>query len=489
MWYAENAEQRRLTVLVRAILLIPHFVVLFFLEFAMVFVAIIGWFAALFTGRLPAWAGEYMSGVLRWVTRVNAYALLLTNRYPPFTLTDEPYPVRPIFPPTGPLNRWAVFFRLILVIPAEIFYTIVAYGLTIPLIVITWVIVLIRGRMPASLYSVYSALVRYEIRVSGYFFMLTSEYAWGMLGDREVHEAGPGTVSLASYPPPAGAAVGGDAPDTGTLPPGQQSQTQTPPSSWESAGSQPTGDSEPDATPEPEAGIGAEPPYGQPERPSAYPPPAYPSPGQPPPAQPPVQSSSWPPPAPSAGADVGSMPPPGPSERAPEVARSGAPGWARLVLGGAARKWMIFAIVWGSILYAGQLGVQAAFRGHNSTVNQYNSIVTDFNATHTSINGALLKAQTCTTVSCLRDSHLNAADSLSRFHDDLQGMDFPSNASNSARQVENDTHKLATIFRDLAHSSDAATYRATVTNSNLEGILSSYPNHTQNLLNDIRSSF
>ena len=48
--------QRRATVIFRIILAIPQFIVLFFLGIAAFFVSMIGWFAALFTGRLPEFA-------------------------------------------------------------------------------------------------------------------------------------------------------------------------------------------------------------------------------------------------------------------------------------------------------------------------------------------------------------------------------------------------------------------------------------------------
>ena len=51
--FAEPAEQRRLTVLVRLILAIPHIVVLWVLGIAAEVVALICWFAALVTGHLP----------------------------------------------------------------------------------------------------------------------------------------------------------------------------------------------------------------------------------------------------------------------------------------------------------------------------------------------------------------------------------------------------------------------------------------------------
>src|SRR5664279_4480586 len=92
--FAEPAEQGRLTVLVRIILAIPHIIVLWVLGIAAEVVALICWFAALFSGRLP-------------------------DVYPPFELADAQYPVR-LHAQPGPLNRLAVLFRIILVIPAWI---------------------------------------------------------------------------------------------------------------------------------------------------------------------------------------------------------------------------------------------------------------------------------------------------------------------------------------------------------------------------------
>ena len=73
--------------LVKWILAIPHYVVLFFLGIAAVFAVIFAWFSILFTGRYPRGIFDFVEGVLRWALRVQAYALLLvTDRYPPFRL-------------------------------------------------------------------------------------------------------------------------------------------------------------------------------------------------------------------------------------------------------------------------------------------------------------------------------------------------------------------------------------------------------------------
>jgi hypothetical protein len=83
--------------LVKWFLAIPHYIVLAFLYIAVFFVVIFAWFAILFTGRYPRGIFEFVEGVIRWHNRVVGYAfILVTDRYPPFTLS-QPAP-----PPPGP---------------------------------------------------------------------------------------------------------------------------------------------------------------------------------------------------------------------------------------------------------------------------------------------------------------------------------------------------------------------------------------------------
>jgi hypothetical protein len=75
--------------LVKWLLAIPHYVVLFFLYIALVVVVIIAWFAILFTGRYPRGLFDFVQGVIRWHNRVVGYAyILITDRYPPFSLAE-----------------------------------------------------------------------------------------------------------------------------------------------------------------------------------------------------------------------------------------------------------------------------------------------------------------------------------------------------------------------------------------------------------------
>jgi uncharacterized protein DUF4389 len=182
--FAGSAPQSRLTVLLRIFMVIPQLVVLWLLGIAAMVIAIIGWFGALFTGRLPVFAADFLVGYLRWLTRVYAYLYLLTDVYPPFSLDDADYPVRVAVTP-GLLNRLAVLFRIFLLIPCWIVQTIVTYGALTIFLFVTWLIVLFSGRMPDAIYQALAAVMRYQLRTLGFALMLTSAYPAGLFGDPE----------------------------------------------------------------------------------------------------------------------------------------------------------------------------------------------------------------------------------------------------------------------------------------------------------------
>ncbi|WNF25437.1 DUF4389 domain-containing protein [Streptomyces sp. C11-1] len=178
----EPPGQRRLTVLLRLLLLIPHFIVLFFLQIAAFFTVIIGWFAALVLGRLPDPVFRFLSAVLGYDMRVSASDMLLVDRYPPFALTPPPdYPVQIEVRPT-PLNRLAVLFRIFLMIPAAIVQSLAVYGWW-ALCFVWWLITLVLGRMPRPLFEATAATLRYRMRFSAYSMMLTPAYPKGLFGD------------------------------------------------------------------------------------------------------------------------------------------------------------------------------------------------------------------------------------------------------------------------------------------------------------------
>ena len=75
--------------LVKWILAIPHYVVLFVLAIIGIFAVIIAWFSILITGSLPKGLFDYTVGVMRYGTRVQAYAFILaTDEYPSFSINE-----------------------------------------------------------------------------------------------------------------------------------------------------------------------------------------------------------------------------------------------------------------------------------------------------------------------------------------------------------------------------------------------------------------
>jgi Domain of unknown function (DUF4389) len=83
----ELENRNRWTVAFRLILAIPHLIVLAFLAIAVWVVGVIAFFAVLFTGRWPDGLRDFALGFGRWWLRVQTYLVLLTDEYPPFTLT------------------------------------------------------------------------------------------------------------------------------------------------------------------------------------------------------------------------------------------------------------------------------------------------------------------------------------------------------------------------------------------------------------------
>src|SRR4051794_14894893 len=118
--------------LVKWLLAIPHFVVLFFLWIAFVVLTIVAFFAILFTGRYPRGIFDFNVGVLRWCWRVGfySYSALGTDRYPPFSLRDDPaYPARLHVEYPASLSRGLVLVKWwLLAIPHYIVVAIFAGG-------------------------------------------------------------------------------------------------------------------------------------------------------------------------------------------------------------------------------------------------------------------------------------------------------------------------------------------------------------------------
>ena len=127
--------------------------------------------------RYPPGIFNFLTGALRWNNRVNGYNWLMTEQYPPFSLEEEPYPIRTRFQyPEGGIARWRVFFQGFMAFP----HFIVLYFLRIAAyfaFIVACVLDPVHAQVPARRRSISSsACMRWRTRVIAYALLMTEEY-------------------------------------------------------------------------------------------------------------------------------------------------------------------------------------------------------------------------------------------------------------------------------------------------------------------------
>ena len=167
--------------LVHWILVIPHYIIAYFLIMVAEVVAIISWFAIVFTGKLPEGLANVTCMALRYQTRTFAYGGFLHEEYPPFDFTTTPADpggtaVTVNFRPAlGGRNRLTVGLRIFWLIPAAIvtFLILIVAAVCHFLAIFA---VLFTGKWPDSWRNWVIKGLRASLRLSAYAFLLTDEY-------------------------------------------------------------------------------------------------------------------------------------------------------------------------------------------------------------------------------------------------------------------------------------------------------------------------
>jgi hypothetical protein len=255
---------------IKALALIPHFIVLAFVGIAQWVVALVAQFVVAIKGEYPAGMHEFVTGVLRWQTRVTAFFLSIDDRYPPFSLRpvdDHPVDVV-VLRPTEPSRTYAVFtvvvqivalaggiwlavwlighldtissvssngssysyrfnapsfggsglvLRQLAAIPHYIVLAFIGIAAFVLWFVVQWVILFV-ARFPYGMWEIEAGYVRWYTRVNAYALGLVDRYPPFSMSP----SVGGGQGALPSAPPPP--------PMTGTWPqaPGAAGQPRSP---------------------------------------------------------------------------------------------------------------------------------------------------------------------------------------------------------------------------------------------------------------------
>ena len=445
----ERAAQRRWTVLIRLVLLIPQFVVIALLGIAAEVVVVVGWFGALFTGRLPDFARDYLTGYLRWTTRVSAYQLLLTDRYPPFSLGVAPdYPVQLVVKGDR-LNRWAVLFRFILVIPAVVVAAFALTGLSVALVVV-WLIVLIAGRMPSALFGATTTILRFQVRVNAFYLMLTACYPRGLFGDPVL------SPSDATMPTLGDPAIGDPAISDPVLPaPGAPALAEPTP-----------------------------PVPGDPALPGTAPPPG---------------SGSYVD-APSRSLEQGWGPPPPPVPYAApsSIVRPLAPPAAtrdpwRIVLSRGAKVLVVVFLILGPLAIVGEAALSGSAINRAQARDAQQQMVAAYTTLSDQVSTFSERGAACrrraNPVPCLRNNDADIAQSLTTFSGAIQTIDYPSSAVADAERLDTTATTLASALAGIAETSGGAVaYDRAVKQSGLTALLSDLDRAYQQLSDNLANS-
>jgi hypothetical protein len=432
MAFAGPAPQRRVTVLFRLLIAIPQIIVLYALSIVAELVAIVGWFAALFTGRLPAGLAGFLAGWLRWSARVGSYLALLTDRYPPFEMGDADYPVQVSAAP-GRLNRLAVLFRIILAIPVWLLFGLLASG-SIVVGFVAWLIVLITGTMPVPLYQAIAAVTRYGIRFYGYFFLLSGTYPGGLFGDPADTDTDAAAVTAGPLAVPPGAGPGQPGYGQGESSPPGYGQAESWPPGYGQAESWPPAFGPPDAGHPVDGQVVGDQPAGGPP---GY---ARPGPGQPRPAKTPLPAS-WP---------------------------AGPQAW-RLVLSTAAKRLVALFIAVGAVVFAAYaVFIGIAIASSSSNIDRA-AAISSISAAHSTLLGQLsglsqqisaCQNQSAPTaaLSCVTKLDTEAAGDLGTFANRVKSTPVPPSAAAAAAGLAAAAGQLQSAFQRLGTATSVAQY-------------------------------
>lgn len=171
----DDLRRSRLTVLVRAFLVLPHLIWLTLYGSVAVFVALANWIVTLIKGRSSQRMHRWLVRYLRYTVYVYSYLYVLANPYPPFHGDQRSYTIDLQVEGPDDQRRLVTAFRLVLVIPAVVLSWVLSQVLQV-IALLAWVIAIFLGRIPRGMEQLGLYCLRYQTQVYAYLLVVTDRY-------------------------------------------------------------------------------------------------------------------------------------------------------------------------------------------------------------------------------------------------------------------------------------------------------------------------
>jgi hypothetical protein len=173
----DDLRRSRLTVFFRLPLTIPHLAWLLLWTIAVFPVAIVNWFATLVRRESPRALHGFLAKYLRYQLHVFGFLGLIANPFPGFTGVEGRYPLDLKIDDPAAQNRWAVFARLILALPAALLAAAFQSLLSV-VALLGWFTALFTGKVPRGLRNAGALALRYTAQTNGYLLLVTGSYPY-----------------------------------------------------------------------------------------------------------------------------------------------------------------------------------------------------------------------------------------------------------------------------------------------------------------------
>jgi 2-(1,2-epoxy-1,2-dihydrophenyl)acetyl-CoA isomerase len=171
----DDLKRWRLTVALRFLLALPHLVLVGLWTYLVLLVGVVNWVITLIRGRPAQGIAAWTARFVRYQVHVYAYAYLVADQYPPFRGWEGTYPVDLAVDTPTSQARWKTLLRIVLVIPAYVFMTVLTYVLYV-VAFLGWFYAIVAGRYPRGFRDLSAYCLRFQAQTWGYLFLLTDRY-------------------------------------------------------------------------------------------------------------------------------------------------------------------------------------------------------------------------------------------------------------------------------------------------------------------------